>query len=323
MDQSDFYSGKRVLVTGATGLIGTNLIQELVEREALIRATIHVKEPLVEHKNISYVRCDLTRAEDCANVVEDIDCAFLCAANTSGAYTIASNALAHVTDNVIMNARMLEAAANVDRCLFLSSSTVYPPVDYAVNEGEAFSGDPHPSYFGSAWMKRYSEKLAQFYCDKYGRNIAVVRPTNVYGPFDKFDFETSHVLPALIRRAVERQAPFEVWGDGSAVRDFVYVSDLVEALLQAMVVSTRFEAFNVGSGTPVTIRESLETILTVAGYEDARVNYDPSKPTTIPIRLVDLTLAKRRLGFEAKVSLKNGLERTIEWYRQSIAAALT
>ena len=314
MQPSTFYYGKHVLVTGSTGLIGANLIQELARRGASVRATLHVKDPVVENENVSYVRCDLTRAEDCIRVVEGMDYAFLCAANTSGAYTIETNPLVHVTDNLIMNVKMLEATADVDRCLFISSSTVYPPVDYPVKEAEAFLGDPHPSYFGSAWMKRYSEKLAQFHSERYGRKIIVVRPTNVYGPFDKFDFGTSHVLPALIRRAVEKQNPFEVWGDGSAVRDFVYVSDMVEAMLRAMERWTHFEPYNIGSGNPVTIRESLEMILRLAQHQGAEVIYDASKPTTIPVRRVDLTKAREELGFQARFSLEEGLQKTIEWY---------
>ncbi len=241
---------------------------------------------------------------------------FLCAANTSGAHAIATQPLIHVTDNLVMNARMFEASKEVDRCLFISSSTVYPATDYPVNEGEAFVGDPHPSYFGSAWMKRYCEKLAEFYCDKYGCQIAVVRPTNVYGPFDKFDFATSHVLPALVRRAVEKQNPFEVWGDGSEVRDFIYVGDMVDGMLRAMESWSGFDPVNVGSGTPVTIKDALQIILRSAQHDDAKVVYDSSKPTTIPVRLVDLTKAKRELEFHARCSLEDGLEKTVKWYQE-------
>ena len=303
-----------MLVTGATGLIGSNLVRELLKYGARIRATVHVREPHSRDPNVEYVTCELTQVQDCVRVCEGVNYAFFCAANTSGAHAIAARPLEHVTDNLIMNARMFEAAEHVERCLFISSSTVYPPVDYPVKEEEAFSGDPHPSYFGSAWMKRYCEKLAEFHCNKFDRQIVVVRPTNVFGPFDKFDFATSHVLPALIRRAVEKQNPFEVWGDGSAVRDFVYVTDMVEAMLRAMERWTRFDPFNIGSGNPVTIRESLELILRLARHTAAEVIYDPSKPTTIPVRLVDLTKAREQLGFQARFSLEEGLQKTIDWY---------
>lgn len=318
MTGSVFYKGKNVLVTGATGLIGTNLARELAQRGAHVRGTIHVKDPLIEDPNISYVKCDLTRQEDCLKVVENVDYAFFCAANTSGAHAIATNPLSHVTDNLIINARLLAASGDIDRCLFISSSTVYPSADYAVKEDEAFRDDPHPSYFGSAWMKRYSEKLIEFYCEKYDRKIAVVRPTNVYGPFDKFDFETSHVLPALVRRAVEKQNPLEVWGDGSAVRDFIYVSDLVEAMLQAMERCQQFDPVNIGSGNPVTIKDSLELILRIARHTSAEVIYDSSKPTTIPFRVLDLSKSREQLGFLPKVSLEEGLTKTIAWYLENV-----
>lgn len=308
-----------MLVAGATGLIGANLVQELLRRGAYVNATIHKRPPVINDPRIQHLKCDLARREDCASVVKGIDYVFLCAANTSGAHAIATNPIAHITDNLMINAQMLETAclAKVERFLFISSSTVYPVATYPVEEKEAFIGDPHESYFGSAWMKRYIEKLAQFYSMRYGMKIIIVRPTNVYGPYDKFDVETSHVLPALISRAVEKQNPFEVWGDGSAVRDFIYVTDAVDAILAALEHGGSCDPINIGSGQPVTIKESVETILKLAGHAHAKVIYDTSKPSTIPIRLVDLTKAKTLLCLQPKVSFEAGFRRTIEWYRES------
>lgn len=317
---STFYNGKRVLVAGATGLIGANLVKEMLRRGADVKATIHKREPVINDPRIQYLRCNLTRKEDCASAVEGVEYVFLCAANTSGAQVIATNPLAHITENLIINAQMLEAAclAKVERLLFISSSTVYPPTERPVKEEQAFEGDPHESYFGSAWMKRYIEKLAQFYSKRYGLKVIVVRPTNVYGPYDKFELETSHVLPALIRRALEKQNPFQVWGDGTAVRDFIYVADLVDVMLEALERCGNCDPINIGSGQLVTIRESVEIILKLAGHTGAEVIYDASKPSTIPIRLADLTKAKLLMGFQPKVSLEDGLRETIEWYRETI-----
>lgn len=316
---SSFHRKKKVLVAGATGLIGGNLVEELLRRGAEVKATIHRRPPVINDPRIQYLKCDLTKREDCVSAVDGVDYVFLCAANTSGANVMATNPLVHITENVMINALMLEAAclAKVKRFLFISSSTVYPPVVHPVKEDEAFVGDPHESYFGPAWMKRYIEKLGQFYSRRYGMHIAVVRPTNVYGPYDKFDFETSHVLPALIRRAVEKQNPFEVWGDGSAVRDFIYVADMVDGMLKALEQSLNCDPVNIGSGQPVTIKQAVELILKLAGHVDAKVTYDASKPTTIPIRLVDLEKAQTLLDFRPKVAFEEGLRRTIEWYRRS------
>ncbi len=316
---SMFYQNKSVLVAGGTGLMGTHLVQALLDRGAQVRATLHQKPAIIQDDRIHYIQCDLTRQEDCQRVVEGIDYVFLCAANTSGAAVMAHNPIAHITPNLLLNSQMLEAAclAKVERLLFVSSTTVYPAVQYPVKEDEAFVGDPHPSYMGVGWMKRYIEKLCQFYAERYGMKIAIVRPTNAYGPFDKFDFETAHVLPALIRRALEKQDPFEVWGDGSAVRDFIYITDLVDALMAAMEHCADCQPMNVGSGQPVSIREAVEVTLKLTGHSDAKTIFDASKPTTIPIRLVDLSLAKNRINFAPQVSFEEGMRRTIDWYRQT------
>jgi GDP-L-fucose synthase len=318
MDPYTFYAGKKVLVAGATGLIGANLVEELVRRGAYVRATLHRKPPVIKDPRIQYLKGDLIRREDCATAMEGVDYVFMCAANTSGAHVVVTNPLAHITENILINAQMLEAAclAKVERFLFMSSSTIYPPVTHPVKEEEAFVGDPHESYFGSAWMKRYFEKLAEFYYRRYGLKVVLVRPTNVYGPYDKFEFETSHVLPALIRRAVEKENPFEVWGDGTAVRDFIYATDMVDALLAGLEHLVGCDSVNIGSGQTVTIRESVEIILSLTGHANVEVIYDASKPTTIPTRLVDLSKAKTLLGFRPKVSFEEGLRRTINWYRE-------
>src|SRR5579883_2100268 len=303
-----FYQGKRVLVAGGTGLIGTHLIQSLLQQEARVRATLHQKQRVIQDDRIEYVSCDLTQYNDCQTAVDGIDYVFLCAANTSGAAVMAHNPIAHITPNLLINAQVLEAAclAKVERLLFVSSTTVYPAVTHPVKETEAFVGEPHDSYFGVGWMKRYIEKLAQFYYQRYGLKIAIVRPTNAYGPYDKFDDERAHVLPALIRRALAKHDPFEVWGDGTAIRDFIYVTDLVEAMLGALEHCANCEAINIGSGQSISIREAVATILKLTGHTNAQTIYDASKPTTIPIRLVDLTQARARLNFSPKVSFEEG-----------------
>jgi GDP-L-fucose synthase len=315
----DFYQGKKILVAGGNGLIGSHTVQALLDRGAQVRATVHSKPPVVKDDRIDYLSCDLTKREECAAAVAGMDYVILCAANTSGAAMITQKPIVHITTNLLINSQVLEAAClgGVERLLFVSSTTVYPAVTYPVKEEEGFKGEPHSSYMGVGWMKRYIEKLAEFYHERYDLKIALIRPTNIYGPYDKFDFATSHVLPALIRRAVEQQNPFEVWGDGSAVRDFIYVSDLVEALLLALEKNATGKPINIGSGRAVTIKEAVELILELTGNR-AEIKYDPTKPTTIPFRMVDLTQQREVLGFQPKVSFEEGLQRTIAWYRSTL-----
>lgn len=312
-----FYEGKRILVTGATGLIGSHVVEELARRGARVVATLHEKAPVIDDSRVKYRTVDLTQMKGCEAAVAGCEMVVHAAANTSGSMVMRTNPVAHVTANLLVNSQLFEACARagVRRFAEVSSTTVYPDVDHPLREEEAFDDDPHPTYFGVGWMKRYTEKLAAFYQQQYALEVAIVRPTNVYGPRDKFDFETSHVLPALIRRAIEGADPYEVWGDGSAVRDFLYVTDMTDALLAALEHAADGDPINLGSGRPVTIRESVDLILKLVGREGARVVYDPSKPTAIPKRTVDLSKARQRLGFEAKVSFEDGLARTIAWYR--------
>lgn len=312
-------SNRTVLVAGGTGLIGSHVLRELLHRGGdHLRSTQYQKPPVVVDDRITYVRADLTSREDCIAAVRGVDRLFVCAANTSGAAVMANNPVAHITTNLLINAQLFEAAANagVRDLLFISSSSVYPPGPQKVKESEAFDGDPHETYFGVGWMKRYTEKLAAFYHQRYGMRVAIVRPSNTYGPHDKFDPERSHVLPALIRRAVAGEDPFTVWGDGSAVRDFIYVEDLARALVDVMDATDGLLTINIGSGRTVTIRECVELILRLTGRQSARVVYDTSKPTTIPARDLDLGRSRDLLGTTARVDFTEGLRRTIAWFTE-------
>ena len=314
------FSGSRVLVAGGTGFVGINTINRLLSLGAKVRATIHRKDPVILDERIKYVKCDLTSMEDCRKVVSDIDYVFLCAASTSGAAVIASTPLVHVTPNIIMNSQMLEAAyfARVKKFIWLSSNAAYPPSgDRPVKEEELLDGDPYETYFGVAWMKRYTEILCRMYSEKLKNPMVtvVLRPSNIYGPYDDYDFETSHVMSALIRRVVERHDPFIVWGTGDDVRDWIYIDDFMDAMMLAAEKIDTYNPINIGLGKGYTIKEALQMMLEIDGYTDAKIEYDSSKPSMIPIRLIDTVKAEKVLGFKAKTGLKEGIKRTIEWYR--------
>ena len=144
-----------------------------------------------------------------------------------------------------------------------------------------------------------------------------MRPSNIYGPYDKFDFKRSHVTTALIRRVVERHDPLEVWGTGNDTRDLIYIDDFLDGLLAAFKRTEDYLAINIASGQGYTVRQILQTILEVDGYANADIRFDASKPSTIAIRMVDISLARKLLEFEPKVTLKEGLARTVKWYRDN------
>ena len=185
-----------------------------------------------------------------------------------------------------------------------------------------FDGDPEEVYFPAGWMKRYAEILCRTYAEKIAKPMptVVIRPSNVYGPYDKFDFAVSHVTAALVRRVAERQTPLQVWGTGEDIRDLIYIDDFVDGTLAAVSTDLPFLAVNICAGRGYAVREVLETLLDVDGFSDAQVTFDASKPSTVPVRLMDNGLARSLLGFEAKLSLAEGLKRTLAWYRNDPAS---
>ena len=317
-----YFKNQPVLVTGATGLVGSNLISRLLSEGASIRATLHRRPPVVVDDRIEYIHTDLTKGEDCRRAVEGQRFVFMCSASSSGAAKIATTPMIHVTPNVLMNTKMLEAAyeAGVEKFLWLASTTGYPPSgDRPVKEEEMFEGEPYDKYFFVGWMKRFTEVLCRMYGEKLSKPMTtiVLRPTNIYGPNDDFEPATSHVTAALIRKVVDRQDPIQVWGTGEDVRDLIYVDDMVEAMVMAMKKIESYTAINIGLGKGYSVKEILKTILELDGYTNAKVAFDTSKPTMIPIRLIDTTKAETVLGFKAKTDLREGLRKTIKWYRES------
>jgi GDP-L-fucose synthase len=315
------FTNKNVLVTGGAGFVGANLVKRMLELGANVRATLHRRKAIIQDNRIDYTWCDLQKAEDCAGICEDMDYVFLCAANTSGAAVMEKTPLAHLTPNLIMNALMLEAAfaTGVRKVLFISSNTVYPVTDYPVRE-EDVTDQFFDKYFIVAWMKRFSELMCEMYSTriKTPMQTVIVRPANIYGPFDDFEWETSHVLPALIRRVVERHDPISVWGDGLDIKDFIFIDDFIDALLLAMEKINSFDVVNIASGNEYILRDLLNAIIRIDGYNNAKITFDASKPTMIPKRLINPSKAERTLGFRTKTSIEEGLEKTIAWYRSTL-----
>jgi GDP-L-fucose synthase len=316
----EILKNKNVLVTGGAGFIGSNLVQKLLKIGANVRATVHLKSPLISWPDVEYVRTDLKNGMECIKACYDIDYVFLCAANTSGAGVMEKTPFVHLTPNVIMNANMLEAAYHndVQKVLFISSSTVYPLTDYPVREHEVNPDKFFYKYHIVAWMKYFTEKMCEMYSQKVKNPMktVIVRPGNVYGPGDDFNWETSHVIPSLIRKVVERHNPIVVWGNGQDVKDFIYVGDFVDALVLAMEKTE--ETLNIASGESCRIEQIIDMLTDIDNYKNANIDLDNQKPTMIPKRLIDTSKMKEILGFIPQVSLRDGLSRTIDWYRTNL-----
>lgn len=313
-----FYENKKVLVTGGTGFVGTNIVEALLKAKAQVVVPIHKRQASLKSKDIAFIEADLMKQKDCLKVCHGVDYVFHAAGEVSAAAATVNNPMPPIVANLILTSQILQAAwsTGIKRILIFSSSTGYPLAEHPLKENEMWASDPPPVYFGYGWMRRYFEKLATFVHSRSNTKIALVRPTAVYGKYDDFNPKTSHVIPSLIRRALARESPFTVWGTGKEVRDFLHISDLAQGCLLALEKYAVCDPVNIGYGRSVTVKEIVTIILDAVGYGEARIEFDTSKPTTVPFRAFNIEKAKRKLGFLPKVSIIDGLTDTVKWYKK-------
>jgi GDP-L-fucose synthase len=311
-----FFENKKVLVTGGTGFIGGHFVRQLEGHGARIRIPLHHRPLTYDCAGVETVHADLTRWEDCREASRGVDYVIHAAGAVGAAGVTGFHQMEHITLNLVLTAQMLQAAwaEGVKGVLVFGSSTGYPAYDHAVAEDEMWLDEPHPSYFGYGWMRRYSEKLSEYVSRQSTCKITVIRPSAVYGPWDNFSDTTGHVIPALIKRALRKEDPFVVWGTGNEVRDFIHAKDFAKGCLLALAASPQLEWFNIGAGRSSTIYEIVNLILDATGHRSAPVIFDHSKPVTIPLRMLDIGKARRQLGFEPEIGLEEGIRGTVEWY---------
>jgi GDP-L-fucose synthase len=212
---------------------------------------------------------------------------------------------------LMMNTNVLEACRlnKVSKALYTSSIGAYPSAE-VFKESDGMDGPPMDMFPG--WAKRMAELQVEAYRIQYGlSNIAIVRPCNVYGPGDNFDPKNAMVIPSLMARIRAGEKPVVVWGDGKAVRDFAYSRDVAEGILLALHFGTDSKCVNLGSGEGVTVRQLVEAIQSVVPFEFV---FDSTKPSGFPKRVMDINLAKTKLGYNPSTSLRQGLKETWDWY---------
>lgn len=308
------YEGKRIFVTGGTGLIG----RHLVERLLLLRAQVTVVslDSVPVPAGCAFLRGDLREFSFCKSAVSGQQYVFHLA-GIKGSVGIGRNkAASFMVPHLQFNTNVMEASrlAGVERFLYTSSIGVYPPAP-VFREDEAWSGQPHEADRYAGWAKRIGELQAEAYRREYGWcPIAIVRPANVFGPGDNFDPKTAMVVPALIARVASGERPLSVWGNGKAVRDFIYADDVARGMMLALALAADGTPINLGSGEGVSIRTVAETIASQCD-DPPQIVWDTSKPSGEDARVLDMSRARSRLGFECLYSFEEGIERTVKWYR--------
>jgi GDP-L-fucose synthase len=314
-----FFKDKKVLVTGGTGMIGRMLVERLLAQGAKVRIA-SMDDPSRAHPEAEFKKLNLTRFENCLEACNGMEIVFQLVGVKGSPAMTAKRPASFFVPVILFNTNMMEAArqSGVQWYLFTSTVGVYGPAEvfYEDDVWKKFPSE-HDKFAG--WAKRMGELQAEAYAIEYDwKRVSIVRPANVYGPYDNFDPKNAMVIPSLIRRAVEGEKPFVVWGDGSPIRDFIHAEDVARGMMLAVEKGVT-EPINLGSGQGVSIKE-LVNIIVANLPNKPEVVWDTSKPSGDRKRLMDMTRA-RSYGFEPQVTFEKGVPAVMNWYLQHKAEA--
>ena len=305
-----FWSDQRVVVTGGGGFLGSFVVEQLQASGC---------KAIIVPRSREY---DLVQMEAVRRLYADAepDIVIHLAARVGGIGANQANAGRFFFDNLMMGTQLIEVGRQRRLKKFVAIGTIcaYPkftPLPF--REDDIWNGYPEETNAPYGLAKKMMLVQSQAYREQYGFNSIVLFPVNLYGPRDNFDLETSHVIPALIRKCVEaKQAGRDdivLWGDGTPTREFLYVEDAAKGILQAAECYNDSHPLNLGTGEEVTIKNLAEMVATEVGYKGC-ISWDTSKPNGQPRRCLDVSRIKRTIGFEAKHSLQGGLQKTVRWF---------
>ena len=307
----NFYKNKKVLVTGGSGLIGFPLVEKLLDLGSRIRI-VSLDKPKNIPDGADFIRADLRDFNECLNVVDGCEVVFQLAGVKGSPSMTMKQPASFFVPTIMFNTNMMEAARRkgVKNYLYTSSVGVYAPAEIFF-EDSVWSTFPSENDRFAGWAKRMGELQAQAYQIEHNwQGISIVRPANVYGPRDNFDPNNAMVIPSLIYRAINGENPLKVWGDGSAIRDFIFADDVATGMLQ--VVSQAITSpVNLGSGTGVSIKNVTDILMTL--LPNLQVEWDVTKPTGDAKRIMDTSRAAS-FGIQPKVPLLDGIRSTLEWF---------
>tara|TARA_R110002012_G_scaffold315603_1_gene529588 strand:- start:24644 stop:25621 length:978 start_codon:yes stop_codon:yes gene_type:complete len=315
------YLGKKVLVAGGTGTIGIPLVKMLVEQGAEV-SVVSLDTPEYAKKvlgnDVEFKRADLTTTENCLKATKGKDCVFNMV-GIKGSVGIGETKVAsYFVPMLRFQTNLMDAAfqSEVSRYMFVSSVCIYPQASEHF-EKNAWNGMPKQNDRIPGLAKRIGEIQGETYLKEYGWDaVKILRPSNVYGPFDDFNPKSAQVIPSLITRVLRGENPLKVWGDGSAIRDFIYSKEVAFWLLEAMEKAPPCVPINLGSGTGYSIKEVVETLCEIHPHP-INVEWDTTKPSGDPIRIMNMDRAKELLNFERKISLSEGIKETINWINEN------
>ncbi|MFC1606554.1 NAD-dependent epimerase/dehydratase family protein [Candidatus Latescibacterota bacterium] len=314
---------KKVLVCGASGFIGRNVAEKLAQNKNYEMTGTYLNSEKPDIDGVKMIRADLTNKTSVDEVVAGTDILIQAAATTSGSKDIVTKPYYHVTDNAVINSLIFRSAFDhkVSHVVFFSCTVMYQSSNTPIKETDLDMNHPlHQSYMGVGWTKLYCERMCEFYARIGETRYTVARHSNIYGPYDKYDLERSHVFGATITK-VETASDGEkviVWGEGTAARDLLYSSDLVRFVELALDnQKEKIALYNVGYGEAFSVKELVQKIISASGKQ-ITIEHDLTKPNIETKVFLDTARVKNSIGWEPWVSLDEGIRKTIDWYRENI-----
>ena len=313
---------KKILICGATGFIGRNMVEHFLKQSDMQVIGVYNKRPKYNFPKLQWVKADLNNSDDVSRVLDGVDIVIQAAATTSGSKDIVARPYIHVTDNAVMNSLIFRAAfeEKVKHVIFFSCTVMLQSINRPQSEEDYDANiDLHPRYFGVGHTKLYMEKMCDFYSRIGDTKYTVIRHTNIYGPYDKFDLERSHVFGATITKVLSaKNGKVNVWGTGEEERDLLYIDDLnnfVENALKNQKQS--FGLYNCGSGKSISIKSLVNKIIKTSGKELV-VEHDLSQPTIKTSLSLDCSKAEKEINWKPKTSIDDGISKTIDWWKDNV-----
>lgn len=309
---------KNILILGGTGFIGRNLVEELSKiKNFKVFASYH-KRKKFNNKNVTWVKANLKNKKKIDNILKNKDIIIQAAAVTTSSKDVINRPYIHVTDNIIINTLLLRSAFenNIKHFIFFSCTVMYNSSNVKHDEKSKNIVKEDSPYFGVGNMKMYIEKQALFYSKLKRTKFTILRHSNIYGPHDKFDENSAHVLPNFLNKALNEKKIFSIWGNGKSVRDFLYIDDLINCIKIIIAKQkSNYEIFNVGSNNPITILQLAKIILKVVKRKKIIKYVNKSFSIDNKIKISNKKI--NSLNWRPKYSLELGVRKTINWLKAS------
>ena len=311
---------KNIIIMGGTGFIGKNLVIHFSKNKKYKVIATYFKSPKYKCSNVRWIKADLRNPKIVNKILKNIDIVIQAAATTSGSNDIINNPYLHITDNAVMNSLILRSCFEnkIKHFIFFSCTTMYPSSKKPLKEYQFTYDGILKNYYGVAHTKLYIENMCKFFSSLNITKHTVIRHSNIYGPFDKFDLKKSHFFGASMTKVLTSQKNITLWGKGNEKRDLLYIDDLINFINLAInSQKNSYKLYNCSYGKSYSVKEVIKKIIKASGKK-LDIRNDLTRPNLNINILVDSSKAINELGWTPKITLEQGIVKTIDWWKKNI-----